>query len=65
MARVANGSVVPASTFQSANPIYIMIFGLVFSALWGYLGKRGLEPSTPVKFGLGLAQLGLGFVAMW
>ncbi|MEZ4320396.1 MAG: hypothetical protein R3F61_23145 [Myxococcota bacterium] len=60
-----NGTVVPASTFQSANPIYIMIFGLVFSALWTFLGQRNREPSTPVKFGLGLLQLGLGFAAMW
>ncbi|MCB9672949.1 MAG: hypothetical protein H6734_26000 [Alphaproteobacteria bacterium] len=59
------GSVIPASTFQSANAIFIMVFGLIFSALWGFLGKRGLEPSTPVKFGLGLLQLGLGFGAMY
>jgi POT family proton-dependent oligopeptide transporter len=59
------GSEVPASVFQAANPIYILIFGLVFSALWGFLGTRGREPSTPVKFALGLLQLGLGFGAFW
>jgi POT family proton-dependent oligopeptide transporter len=56
---------IPASWFQSINPVYILVFGLVFTALWGFLGKRGLEPSTPVKFGLGLLQLGLGFGAFW
>jgi dipeptide/tripeptide permease len=56
---------IPASTFQSVNAIYILIFGLVFTALWGFLADRGLEPSTPVKFALGLLQLGLGFVAFW
>ncbi|MCB9654164.1 MAG: MFS transporter [Deltaproteobacteria bacterium] len=55
----------PASLFQAANPIYIIIFGLVFSALWAFLGARGFEPSTPVKFSLGLLQLGLGFGALW
>lgn len=55
----------PASTFQSVNPIYILIFGLVFTALWTFLGQMGLEPSTPVKFALGLLQLGLGFGAFW
>src|SRR4029079_15617355 len=30
-----------------------------------YLGARGLDPSTPVKFGLGLLQLALGFLAFW
>ena len=29
------------------------------------MGKRGLEPGTPVKFALGLLQLGLGFGAFW
>ena len=52
---------IPASWFQSINPVYILVLGLVFTALWGYLGKRGIEPSTPVKFSLGLFQLGLGF----
>jgi POT family proton-dependent oligopeptide transporter len=56
---------IPASTFQAVNPIYIMIFGLVFSTLWVILAKRGLEPSTPVKFSMGLLQLALGFGAFW
>src|SRR5690606_19733705 len=59
------GSEIPASTFQSANPIFILLFGLAFTALWGFLGARGIEPSTPVKFALGLLQLGLGFAALW
>jgi len=56
---------IPASTFQSINPIYIMIFGLVFTALWAILDRWNLDPSTPVKFSLGLFQLGLGFAAFW
>jgi POT family proton-dependent oligopeptide transporter len=56
---------IPASLFQSANPIYILLLGLVFTALWTFLGARGLEPSTPLKFALGLLQLGLGFAVVW
>ena len=59
------GNEIPASTFQSVNPIYILVMGLVFTVLWGFLGRRGLEPSTPFKFALGLLQLGLGFGAIW
>jgi POT family proton-dependent oligopeptide transporter len=59
------GSEVPASLYQSVNPIYIIIFGLVFTSLWALLDKFGLDPSTPVKFSLGLIQLGLGFGAFW
>jgi POT family proton-dependent oligopeptide transporter len=57
---------VPASVFQSINPIYIILFAPVFAALWQWLGKRGLEPSAPAKFALALAQVGAGFlVFVW
>ena len=59
------GGGAPASIFLSANPVFIMLFGLVFTALWGFLSARGSEPSTPIKFALGLLQLGLGFGALW
>ncbi len=59
------GPEIPASEFQAVNPIFILVFGLVFTSLWGFLGKRGLEPSTPVKFSLGLLQLGLAFGVLW
>ncbi len=62
---VIGGGEVPASEFQAVNPVFILLFGLAFSALWAALGKRGLEPSTPVKFAMGLLQLGLGFVMLW
>ncbi|MGV2494753.1 peptide MFS transporter [Pelagerythrobacter aerophilus] len=55
---------VPASLFQSINPIYIILLAPVFAGLWTFLGRRGLEPSTPAKFGLGLVQLGFGFLVL-
>jgi POT family proton-dependent oligopeptide transporter len=54
-----------ASTFQAANAVFILTFGLVFTALWGFLANRGMEPATPFKFALGLMQLGLGFGAFY
>ncbi len=57
---------VPASIFQSINPIYIILLAPLFAGLWVTLGKRGMEPSAPAKFGLALAQVGLGFlVFVW
>lgn len=57
---------VPTSLFQSINPIYIVLFAPLFAGMWQWLGKRGLEPSAPAKFGLALAQVGLGFlVFVW
>jgi POT family proton-dependent oligopeptide transporter len=49
---------VPAGIFQSINPIYIILFAPVFAVLWQWLGKRGLEPSAPAKFGIALLQMG-------
>jgi proton-dependent oligopeptide transporter, POT family len=57
---------VPASLFQSINPIYIVLFGPLFAALWVWLGKRGSEPSAPAKFGLALLQMGIAnLVLVW
>jgi len=55
---------VPASIFQSLNPGYIVLLGPVFAWLWTSLGRRGLEPSAPAKFGFALMQLGLGFLVL-
>jgi POT family proton-dependent oligopeptide transporter len=50
---------VPASIFQSINPIYIILLAPLFAALWVTLGRKGREPSAPAKFGLALGQMGL------
>jgi POT family proton-dependent oligopeptide transporter len=55
---------VPTSLFQSINTIYIVALGPLFAWLWTALGKRGLEPSTPAKFGLGLVQVDLSFLVL-
>ena len=54
---------IPASVFQSVNPAFILIFAPIFATIWTKLGDR--QPSTPVKFGLAILQLGLGFGALW
>jgi POT family proton-dependent oligopeptide transporter len=55
---------VPASIFQSINPIYIILLGPLFAGLWTWLGRRGWEPSTPAKFGLALVQVGFSFILL-
>jgi POT family proton-dependent oligopeptide transporter len=52
----------PASWAQSINPLFIIMMAPVFAALWVWLGQR--EPSIPMKFGVGLGLLGLGFVVL-
>lgn len=55
---------VPTSLFQSINPIYIILLGPVFAGLWQWLARKGWEPSTPAKMGLGIVQMGLAFVVL-
>lgn len=64
--RFVDRSGVPASIFQSINPIYIILLAPLFAGLWQWLGRRGKEPSAPAKFGLALAQMGLAnLVLVW
>ncbi|MFT4045674.1 MAG: peptide MFS transporter [Solimonas sp.] len=54
----------PTSWYQSLGPFYIVVFAPVFGAMWVRLAQKNLEPSLPAKFGLGLIQVGIGFVVM-
>ena len=54
----------PASYFQSINPLLIFILAPFFSKTWVSLGEAGKEPSSPVKFAMGLGLLAIGFVVM-
>ena len=64
--RFVDRSGVPASLFQSINPIYIILLAPFFAMLWVALGKRGLEPSAPAKFGIALLQMGFAnLVLVW
>jgi len=62
--RTIFGQEVVASVFQSLNAMYIIVLGPAFAALWVWLGKKNLDPSAPAKFGLGVIQLGLGFLVL-
>jgi len=56
---------IPAGYFQSINSMFIIIFAPFFGALWVWLGRRQLEPSSPLKFAMGLLLLGMGFLVMY
>ena len=55
---------VPGPVFQSLNAGYIFMFAPLVAWLWIWLAKRNLNPSTPIKFALGVALAGLGFLAL-
>ena len=56
---------VPASTFQSINAsLHHPARPGLLATLWTFLGRKGLEPSSPLKFGMGVVQVGLGFLVL-
>jgi proton-dependent oligopeptide transporter, POT family len=63
--RTMFGITVPAGMFQSISSVYILLLAPIFSALWVALDRRGQNPSTPVKFALGLLLMGAGFLVMY
>ncbi|MBN9246731.1 MAG: peptide MFS transporter [Hyphomicrobium sp.] len=52
----------PSSWYQSANPIFVILLTPIAAMLWMKLGKQ--QPSSPVKFGLGLVFLASSFLLM-
>ena len=50
----------PASTFQSLNSTFVVLFAPLFAWLWLKLGKR--EPGSPTKMAMGLFFLALGYL---
>ncbi len=51
-------------SFQSANPIFILLFAPVFSAAWVMLAKRGWEPRTPTKIFIAMIFMAASFGVM-
>jgi POT family proton-dependent oligopeptide transporter len=54
----------PAEWFQSVNPMCILLLAPIFALVWVRLGNMKKEPSTPLKFAIGLILLGVGFLFM-
>ena len=58
------GFEMPASWFQSVNPLAIIVFAPIFAGIWTSLGKRNKEPSSPVKQAIGLFLLSIGYLVI-
>ncbi|SDM17900.1 peptide MFS transporter [Chryseobacterium taihuense] len=53
------GYEIPTSWFQSVNPIFIVLLAPLFAMFWS--SKIGSKISTPIKMGVGMVILGIGF----
>ena len=58
------GTTIPTSYFQSINAVAIVIFAPLFVWLWGWLGKKNMEPASPFKQALGLFLLAMGYLVI-
>src|SRR5215213_930155 len=61
-----HGEIKVANTelFQSLNPLFIVLLTLFFVPFFGFLRKRGKEPTTASKFGMALFISGLSALVM-
>lgn len=65
-ARDNTRTAIAPETFQSVEPLGVIVFSAAFVWLWSWLGRRGLEPSTPLKilFGMLLVAAAFGVMAV-
>jgi POT family proton-dependent oligopeptide transporter len=51
----------PASYFQSINPLAVIVLAPIFTILWAFLYKRKMEPASPYKMAIGLSLVAVGY----
>lgn len=60
--RMIGGWEMPAAYFQSFPALFVILLAPVFASLWSFLGRKGIEPASPVKQSIGLLLLSLGYL---
>jgi len=50
---------------NAINPLWIIILSLPLVGFWGWLDKRGMEPSTPTKMMFGMILTGLSMIVLY
>jgi POT family proton-dependent oligopeptide transporter len=59
--RYVNKHGIETSQFQSVNALFIILLAPVFTWIWTALGRKNLEPRTPMKFFYAMLQIALGY----
>ncbi len=59
-----NTNSISPEIFQSFNPLFIVAFTFPLMGLFSWLNKKGKEPSTPKKIGLGMVLASAGFIIL-
>jgi POT family proton-dependent oligopeptide transporter len=61
LTRFGNHNAISPEVFQSFNPLFIVALTFPVMAVFAWMNKRGIEPSTPKKIGIGLIIAAVGF----
>jgi POT family proton-dependent oligopeptide transporter len=59
-----SGNPIEPEIFQSYNPLFIVSLTFLVMGIFSWLNKKGMEPSTPRKIGIGMIIASFGFVIM-
>ncbi|MCB9228764.1 MAG: peptide MFS transporter [Deltaproteobacteria bacterium] len=62
--RMVFGTEIPASVFQSMNPLFILLFGGLVASWWSGRRQKGKESSSLYKMAIGTIVMGAGFLLM-
>ena len=63
-ARDNTNTSIASESFQSVEPLGVIVFSASFVGVWAWLGRRGLEPSTPAKMLGGVLLVAAAFGLM-
>lgn len=55
----------PLSVNNFLPPGWVIILTFLFAWLWPWLNKKGIEPSTPMKFSFSFMLMGIGFYVFY
>lgn len=58
------GITIDAEFTQFFNPFFIVLLSPVLSRLWIWLDRKQSNPSTPMKFSMGVLMMALGFFVL-
>jgi POT family proton-dependent oligopeptide transporter len=61
---VTGSVVVEAPIFQQFNPCFVVALTPIIGIIFGALAKKGKEPSSPMKIGLGMLVAAMAFVVL-
>ncbi len=60
--RTIFGIELKASQVQTMNTLFVCLLAPVMAWLWMAMGRRNIEPTTPVKFGIAMIIIGAGYM---